>query len=373
MESVSFDEASVENYVSTESMIADRGGITEPSALPKSGSVRRYGPGDILISNIRPYFKKIWRATRTGTCSNDVLVLRSNGSCNPAYLYYVLSSDDFFNYMTATSKGTKMPRGDKEAIMDYEIDLPSIEQQEQFTSTMSKIDDLIWTNSKINDYLSNLSQIVFHEWLFKRKMSNCISLIEKPRYQIISELCSTITDGSHYSPALDNGSHAILSVKDMKTNGFDRRRCKFISDDSFEKLRKDGCVPEINDILVAKDGSYLKEVFIVNEPMNDAILSSIAIFRPDKSKIQPLLLLHYFREPEVVSYVKENCVSGSAIPRIVLKSFKQIRFLVPPIEEQKQITPILESIHKQILNNEKTNEILVLLRENLLLKIINVD
>lgn len=204
-------------------------------------------------------------------------------------------------------------------------------------------------------------------------MSNCISLIEKPGYQIISELCSTITDGSHYSPALDNGSHAILSVKDMKTNGFDRRRCKFISDDSFEKLRKDGCVPEINDILVAKDGSYLKEVFIVNEPMNDAILSSIAIFRPDKSKIQPLLLLHYFREPEVVSYVKENCVSGSAIPRIVLKSFKQIRFLVPPIEEQKQITPILESIHKQILNNEKTNEILILLRENLLLKIINVD
>ena len=169
MESASFDEASVENYVSTESMIADRGGITEPSALPKSGSIRRYRPGDVLISNIRPYFKKIWRATRTGTCSNDVLVIRSNGSCNPAYLYYVLSSDDFFNYMTATSKGTKMPRGDKEAIMDYEIDLPSLEQQEQFTSTMSKIDDLIWTNSKINDYLFEVCKSLFNKI---RKESN---------------------------------------------------------------------------------------------------------------------------------------------------------------------------------------------------------
>ena len=173
MESASFDEASVENYVSTESMIADRGGITEPSALPKSGSIRRYRPGDVLISNIRPYFKKIWRATRTGTCSNDVLVIRSNGSCNPAYLYYVLSSDDFFNYMTATSKGTKMPRGDKEAIMDYEIDLPSLEQQEQFTSTMSKIDDLIWTNSKINDYLSNIAEAVFTHFQITHKTSEC--------------------------------------------------------------------------------------------------------------------------------------------------------------------------------------------------------
>ena len=180
MESASFDEASVENYVSTESMIADRGGITEPSALPKSGSIRRYRPGDVLISNIRPYFKKIWRATRTGTCSNDVLVIRSNGSCNPAYLYYVLSSDDFFNYMTATSKGTKMPRGDKEAIMDYEIDLPSIEQQEQFTSTMSKIDDLIWTNSKINDYLSDLASEIFNHYIgsirSKMPFENLISL-----------------------------------------------------------------------------------------------------------------------------------------------------------------------------------------------------
>ena len=221
--------------------------------------------------------------------------------------------------------------------------------------------------------MSHLSQHIFHEWLFNRNVSECVSLTDKPGCQPISELCTTITDGSHYSPPSDVGTHAIFSVKDMRTNSFDRKGCKLISNESFEKLRKEGCVPEIDDILIAKDGSYLKEVFIVNDHMNDAVLSSIAIFRPDKTKIHPLILLHYFREPEIVSCVKDNCVSGSAIPRIVLKSFKQIRLLVPSIDEQQSIIPSLVAIHKQIINNEKTNERLTLLRESLLSRLVGTS
>lgn len=154
LDSVPFSEASLETYVSTESMISNRGGVTVSSSLPKSGNVRKYKQGDVLISNIRPYFKKIWRSTCDGTCSNDILVIRSNGMCNPDYLFYLLSTDDFFNFMTATSKGTKMPRGDKDAIMRYDIDLPSNDVQERISSTLRTIDDQIRTTSEINDYLA---------------------------------------------------------------------------------------------------------------------------------------------------------------------------------------------------------------------------
>ena len=76
---------------------------------------------DVLVSNIRPYFKKIWYATFDGGCSNDVLVFRAKDGVSSRFLHYVLADDTFFDYSMATSKGTKMPRGDKKAIMEYEV------------------------------------------------------------------------------------------------------------------------------------------------------------------------------------------------------------------------------------------------------------
>ena len=107
-----------ETYISTENMIPNKGGITNASSLPTITQTQAFFAGDVLISNIRPYFKKIWFAEFDGGCSNDVLVLRAKHGVSKRFLYYVLLDDTFFKYSMATSKGTKMPRGDKEAIMN---------------------------------------------------------------------------------------------------------------------------------------------------------------------------------------------------------------------------------------------------------------
>lgn len=107
------ENAVLETYVSTESLIADKRGRQIASKLPTSGKVTVYHPGDILISNIRPYFKKIWFADCMGTCSNDVLAFRAKSDDMASLLYFTLYSDAFFEYTVAGSKGTKMPRGDK--------------------------------------------------------------------------------------------------------------------------------------------------------------------------------------------------------------------------------------------------------------------
>ena len=366
-ESVPVEKASLDSYVSTETMIANRGGIISSTSLPKGVSVRCYQKGDVLISNIRPYFKKIWRATKSGTCSNDVLIIRSNGVCNPDYLYYVLSSDSFFNYMTATSKGTKMPRGDKDAIMRFELNLPSREIQDKASSVLVSLDDLITTTSKINDYLSTFCQITFNQWIGQYCLEGLVSLTPKKGYVSLEEMCLTITDGAHYSPKPSvDGNHAMFSVKDMGQYGFNRSNCKMIDDESYLKLMNMGCVPEVDDVLVAKDGSYLKEAFLIDKPISDAILSSIAIFRPNTEIIFPEVLLFLFKHPEVVATVKDNCVTGSAIPRIVLKSFKQIQFPVPDLEQQKGVAILLSSALKIIRNNEEVNEQLKGIRTELL-------
>ena len=140
-------------YVSTESMLADKRGITAISKKPSSGNVKRYYKNDVLVSNIRPYFKKVWLAEYDGTCSNDVLVFHSTG-CLPNFLYLLLSSDAFFSYMTKTSKGTKMPRGDKRAIMKYEVKVPNLQTQLKICEIIDTFQSKIKVNQQLNDYLA---------------------------------------------------------------------------------------------------------------------------------------------------------------------------------------------------------------------------
>lgn len=140
-------------YISTESISSNRGGVSRAS-VPGKGKVARFRDGDTLVSNIRPYFKKIWQADCDGYCSNDVLVFQPAEDCNPDYLYRLLCGDDFFEYVMATSKGTKMPRGDKAAIMSYAIPSNSEMTQLQIASIMNPFRSKIATNAKLNGYLA---------------------------------------------------------------------------------------------------------------------------------------------------------------------------------------------------------------------------
>ena len=124
---VDISELNLNNYISTENMLSDRQGVCSASSLPTVQTVPSYSTGHILISNIRPYFKKIWFAHGTGGRSNDVLGFSANQAGTEDYLYNLLYQDVFFDFMMTTSKGSKMPRGDKDAIMDWLLVIPSME------------------------------------------------------------------------------------------------------------------------------------------------------------------------------------------------------------------------------------------------------
>lgn len=147
------------DYVSTENMLPNRAGVAPAASTPSAGSVSLYEKGDVLISNIRPYFKKIWLADRDGGCSNDVLVVKPT-HCDSDYLYWVLSSDSFFKYMTATSKGTKMPRGDKNSIMRFPLRNMSERDRSTLSSILNPIQRKIALNNRINDYLTERSHLL---------------------------------------------------------------------------------------------------------------------------------------------------------------------------------------------------------------------
>ena len=120
-DNVDYDNANQETYVSTESLMQNKGGRQLASSLPTTGKITRYKAGDTLISNIRPYFKKIWYAPFEGTCSGDVIVFRANDPSNAPYLHACLRQDSFFDYVMQGAKGTKMPRGDKKQMMEFKV------------------------------------------------------------------------------------------------------------------------------------------------------------------------------------------------------------------------------------------------------------
>lgn len=116
-----YSEVNFDTYVSTESLLPGKKGRQAPSSLPQTGKVTAYKAGDILVSNIRPYFKKIWYADKEGTCSGDVLVFRAKQPEQSGYLYSCMRSDAFFNHVMKGARGTKMPRGDKKQMLTYKV------------------------------------------------------------------------------------------------------------------------------------------------------------------------------------------------------------------------------------------------------------
>ncbi|TWP18661.1 restriction endonuclease subunit S [TM7 phylum sp. oral taxon 348] len=164
----------LDDYVSTENLLQNRGGLSVASKLPPSGKVTAFQAGDALVSNIRPYFKKIWLADRSGGASNDVLVFRKlNDNICEKYLYYILADDRFFAFSTASASGSKMPRGDKSQIMNYPVKLPPLEVQKKITDILSSLDEKIELNRRMNETLEQLGQALFrHYFVDKTKQSN---------------------------------------------------------------------------------------------------------------------------------------------------------------------------------------------------------
>lgn len=144
---VSAKELHKENYVGVDNLLQNKQGKTISSYVPTSGNLTKYEAGDILIGNIRPYLKKIWKAKNTGGTNGDVLVVHINEEEKekiiPDYLYYILSSDTFFDYSMQYVKGAKMPRGDKLAIMRYEMPVPKMREQQRIVSILDRFDALV--------------------------------------------------------------------------------------------------------------------------------------------------------------------------------------------------------------------------------------
>ena len=142
-EKIDAPEVDENSYVGVDNLLQNKQGKIKSNYVPVEGRLTKYQRADILIGNIRPYLRKIWFANNDGGTNGDVLVIRNQDkNILPKYLYMLLSSEAFFNYNVQNSKGAKMPRGNKEMILKYKIQIPSLSEQQHVVNILDRFDTL---------------------------------------------------------------------------------------------------------------------------------------------------------------------------------------------------------------------------------------
>lgn len=362
------------------------GTLKETKSIPiekaPSRAKRLIKEGDTIISTVRPNrrsFLFIKNPLPNTVVSTGFAVLRATEAINERYLYCSVSNQAFTDYLTSRAKGAAYPAVDTDIIADAKILLPPLLTQRKIASILSAYDDLIENNNRHIKILEEIAQRIYREWFvhFRYPGLEDANFVESKLGKIpdrwdvkkLEEISRRITDGSHWSPKSIDQGYPMASVKDMHNWGINIEKCRTISEEDFNNLVRNDCKPMKNDVLIAKDGSYLKHIFVTEEEINLVILSSIAIIRPNEL-IKPRLLAHYLKQPNVKSRMA-GFVTGAALPRIILKDFRKFLVLLPPMELQEKFNELIKPMCNLCIKVVKENMNLRQIRDLLLPKLIS--
>jgi type I restriction modification DNA specificity domain protein len=360
---------SIEDYISTENMLPEKGGITVASSFP-SGKVTEFQENDILISNIRPYFKKIWKADRRGCCSNDVLCIRANNNVDAEFLYYLLSQDLFFAYVMSGANGSKMPRGDKQQIMNWEIEIPSEkEDQRRIASILSSLDRKIELNNKINADLEEMAQAIFKNWFvdfepFKdgKFVDSELGMIpEGWKVGRLTEIASYMNGLAmqKFPPENNEDSLPVLKIKELGQGfcGTDSDRCSCNI--------KDECKIHDGDVIFSWSGTLLVDVWCGGDCGLNQHLFKVT------SKDYPKWFYYYWTKHhlrEFIHIAKDKAVTMGHIKRGHLE---EAMVAIPDNDSMEKAHELFEPILSKMISLRLESSRLSSLRDTLLPRLIS--
>jgi len=372
---VDVSKLTLKTYISTENMLPNKGGVTEASSLPTVQLTQEYKKGDILVSNIRPYFKKIWQAKCDGGCSNDVLVFQGNSNIDGDFLYYILANDDFFAYSMATSKGTKMPRGDKTSIMQYEVPIFDIDTQRKIASVLRSLDEKIELNSTINNNLEQQAQAIFKEWFIDNPENNEWST------GTFSELIKSTLNGDWGKEApTGNNTEKVYCIRgadipEVKAGNKGKMPTRYILPKNFaaKQLAAGDIVVEISGGSPTQSTGRCTAITQSLLDRYDSGMVCTNFCKAMKPKEGYSLFIYYYWQylyGKGVFFSYENGTTG--IKNLDFSGFIETEtILIPPVDKIIAFDDYCKSIFNQIFANGKQNEHLAVLRDTLLPKLMS--
>lgn len=351
---VNTSNLTLKTYISTENMLPDKAGVVEANSLPSTTLVQEYKENDTLVSNIRPYFKKVWQAKHDGGCSNDVLVFQGKANVDKDFLYYILANDDFFAYSMATSKGTKMPRGDKKSIMQYELQLFDIKTQKRIASILKVLDKKIELNNAINKNLLQQSLYIFETIINSTSKDGCIG-----------DYCTLKSGFAFKSKWWQDSGIPVIKIGSINQDYLNLSNCSHVPEDKIS-LAKDFIVSG-GDLLIAMTGATIGKFTMVPK-MHKTILVNqrVGKFFLGENPINKIPFIYCtLKQPEIISEIT-NRGQGSAQPNISASDIMSIPCVIPQTDEINNFNLQTAPMFELIINNQFENLILAQTRDLLL-------
>lgn len=351
---------SLDNYVSTENMLSNKSGICRAVNLPNTSLTVAFNFGDILLSNIRPYFKKIWLANFNGGCSNDVLVLKAKESIDAKFLYYILSDNKFFDYDTANAKGTKMPRGDKAAIMNYEFFLPPLDIQKKIAGVLGALDDKIELNNRINNNLEQQAQSLFKSWFVDFepfggtmpddwKVGNLLDIADYLNGLAMQK----------FRPAENEKGLPVLKIKELR-QGF----CDSSSELCSLNVKNEYIVND-GDVIFSWSGSLLVDFWCCGKCGLNQHLFKVTSKNFDKW-FYYLWTKHYLEHFAFIAADK-----ATTMGHIKREELEKAKVVIPSSDCYQKMNQIMTPIYDLLISNRIENNRLIQLRDALLPKLMS--
>ena len=357
---ISSDVIDLDCYVTTDSLLQNKAGRQVAVNLPPQvRTITHFRQGDILIGNIRPYLKKIWMADIDGGCNADVLVIRAKDGHSPSFIYALLLQDAFYEYAMKGAKGSKMPRGDKDQIMRYEI--PTLSStEESIGKFIVDIRDKINVLTQINRNLEAMARQLYDYWFVQFDFPDENG---KP----YKSSGGKMVWNEKLKRKIPEGWYAAL-MKDFLVigNGKDH---KDLETGIYPVYGSGGLMRYVNDflfsgesVLLPRKGS-LSNFMYVNEPFWTV---DTMFYTKEKLKGAAKYIYYSMRYVDITRYD-----SGTGVPSMTSISYYAMPFVKPTNDIVKLFDEILSPWIAQIKRNEVQIKNLTKQRDKLLPMLMN--
>ena len=368
---ISSNDISLAEYVTTDCILQNKKGREIATNLPPQPCcLTRYQHGDVLIANIRPYLKKVWFADIDGGASSDVLVFRAKEGHSPSFLYAVLLQDSFFDYVMQGAKGSKMPRGDKEQILRYEM--PTLSCSEESIGTFFlNLDKKIRLNEQINQNLEAMAKQLYDYWFVQFDFPNKdgkpykssggeMVWNEKLKRDIpedwndcvLGDYIGRITNGLNPRKnfVLGNGNNYYVTIRSLAGTTIDWNNCDRCDDEALAKINSRSQL-QIGDIIFSAIGTIGRTYYILEEPSNWNISETSFTLRA-KNNVPNDFFYGMLRSNEI-QLKSDKAAMGSTLRCLVMDSLQSLQYVKVPEKIMCAFSAKVSPLYRQINQNNK--------------------
>lgn len=330
-------------YISTDNMLQNNLGVLPFNGEVLPSNVREYKRGDILVSNIRPYLRKSYLATQSGGCSSDVIVFRPLGKIRSDYLHMCLSSSRYATEVTANSTGTKMPRGCLSFIRQFQVPLPTIEEQKRIAEVLSHFDEHIDNLVALLEKRKQVKAATMHALLSgTTRLPGFTQPWAETKLGDICEFRTGYTPSKSVRSFWENGTIPWFRMDDIRENG---RKLLIAKQYVTEEAVKGGGLFEAGSFILATTATIGEHAWLIADSLANQRFTNLKIRKSLKNTLSAHFFFYYLYI--IDEYCKRNTKTGT-FAAVDIHDLKAFIIPTPMLKEQEAIADILSNMDRGI-------------------------